>query len=257
MCQQIHNIDEAVAEIRKQVAFGADFIKLIASNDDVWQHKGEDLTVPWFDTRILKACVRTAHESGLKVTVHANGEETIRRVLLAGADGIEHGIYLTRSQAKEMKDRAVYLVPTLTGYRENADPKWGRGALWVERYAALWSKHQQSIVNALEEGVLVATGTDTLGEVADEIELLAGLGMSALESLKAATLHGAAVLQMKDEIGSIEAGKFADFVVLDRNPLEDIRGVRSVSQVVKGGRVYHVDELDKYVPQCGSFAPGW
>jgi imidazolonepropionase-like amidohydrolase len=239
------------------VAFGADFIKLIASNDDVWQHQGEDLTVPWFDTRILKACVSTAHECGLKVTVHANGEETIRRALLAHVDGIEHGIYLTRLQAKEMRERGVYLVPTLTGYRENADPKWGRGDLWVERYRALWARHRQSVVNALEAGVMVATGTDTLGEVADEMELLAGFGMSALESLKAATRNGAAVLQMADEIGSLEVGKFADFVVLDRNPLADIRGVRSIHQVVQGGRVYPLDELNKYVPQCGSFAPGW
>jgi imidazolonepropionase-like amidohydrolase len=257
MCQQVHTVDEAVAEIRRQVTFGADFIKLIASNEDVWQNKGTDLTVPWFDLKVLKACVETAHECGLKVTVHANGTETLKRVLQAGVDGIEHGIYLNRSQAKEMKERGVFLVPTMTGYRENADPKWGRGDLWTERYASLWSQHQISMVHALEEGVLIAAGTDTLGEVADEMELLTRLGMSSVDSLKAATLHGAKVLEMENEIGSLEPGKMADFVVLDRNPLEDIRGVRSICQVVKGGKVYRRDELDKFVPECKRFAPGW
>jgi imidazolonepropionase-like amidohydrolase len=257
MCQQVHTVDEAVAEIRRQVTFGADFIKLIASNDDVWQYKGDELAVPWFDLNILKACVKTAHECGLKVTVHANGTETLNRVLQAGVDGIEHGIYLNRSQAKEMKERGIFLVPTMTGYRENSDPKWGRGDLWTERYAALWLQHQRSMAHALEAGVFIATGTDTLGEVADEMELLTRLGMSSLDSLKAATLHGAKVLEMENEIGSLEPGKMADFVVLNRNPLEDIRGVRSICQVFKGGKVYQSDELDRFVPECKHFAPGW
>jgi len=78
-----------------------------------------------------------------------------------------------------------------------------------------------------------------------------------LDSLKAATLHGSKVLQMESEIGSLDPGKMADFVVLDRNPLEDIRAVRSICQVVRGGKVYPRDELDRYVPECASFAPGW
>ncbi len=257
MCQHVHSVDEAVAEVRRQVTLGADFIKLIASNDDVWQYKGEELVVPWFDLKVLKACVETAHESGLKVTVHANGTETINRVLQAGVDGIEHGIYLNRSQAKEMKERGIYLVPTMTGYRENADPKWGRGKLWTERYGVLWAQHQKSMVHALEEGVLLATGTDTLGEVADEMELFTRLGISSLDVVKTATLHGARVLQMEDEIGSLEVNKFADFVVLDGNPVEDIRVVRRIVQVFKGGKPYAREEIDRWVPDCEQFAAGW
>ncbi len=257
MCQQVHNMDEAVAEVRRQVTLGADFIKLIASNDDVWQYKGAELAVPWFDLKVLKACVETAHECGLTVTVHANGTEALNRVLRAGVDGVEHGIYLTRSQAREMKERGIYLVPTLTGYRENADPRWGRGPLWTERYASLWSQHQEGVAHAIEEGVLIATGTDTLGEVADEIELLKGLGLSPLDSLKAATSNGARVLEMENEIGSLEAGKRADLVILDRSPLEDIRAVRSISQVFKAGKPYRPEELDRFVPECDQFAPGW
>lgn len=257
MCQQVHGMDEAVAEVRRQVTLGADFIKLIASNDDVWQHKGAELAVPWFDPEVLRACVETAHECGLTVTAHANGTETLSRVLRAGVDGIEHGIYLTRSQAREMKERGIYLVPTLTGYRENADPKWGRGPLWTERYASLWSQHQKSVAHAFEEGVLIATGTDTLGEVADEVELLRGLGLSPLDSLKAATSNGARVLQMENEIGSLEPGKRADLVILDGDPLKDIRAVRSIYQVVKAGKSYRPEDLDRCVPECDQFAPGW
>ena len=95
---------------------------------------------------------------------------------------------------------------------------------------------------ALEYGVRIASGCDA-GPLKDtgllEIELLVQNGMTPIEAIKAATLHGAAVCEMQDKIGSIEVGKLADLLVLKKNPLENIHNIRTVRMVLKGGVVVH------------------
>jgi len=191
------------------------------------------------------------------VTAHVNGRSSIDLVLDAGIDCIEHGIYLTSEQARRAKQQGVHFVPTMTGYQENADPKWNRGAAWTQRYGVLWSHHQESVRNALEAGLLIATGTDTLGEVAAEVSLLAGLGMSHMECIRAATINGAIVSGSEAELGSLESGKLADFAVLDGNPLDDLLALRRVCSTVIGGKEFFAEQLDALIPESRFFAPGW
>lgn len=257
MCQQVHSLEEAVAEVRRQIMLGVDFIKLIASNEDVKRPKPDAISVPWLDLGTLRACVETAHGCGIPVAVHANGVETIERSILAGVDCIEHGIGLSREQAKEMKRRNVLYVPTMTGYYGHTCQEWGRGNAWRELFVHLWSYHPKSVANALEEGVTIATGTDVIGMMAEEMKLLCDIGMKNYDSLKASTVNGSKVMGMENEIGSIEPGKFADLVVLNKNLLEDIGAIAEIVFVMKGGKIYTLEEIAKFLPRCSQFAEGW
>jgi len=252
--QQIHSHDEAVAEVRRQISSGADFIKIIVSNEDVAGLKGDRISVPWFDGDTLKKCVEIAHQCGLPVAVHASGSEAIDMVIDARVNCIEHAICLTREQARKMKDRNIFYVPTMSGSCENTDPKWGRGSAWRERFVRLWSYHVESVSNAIKEGVVIATGTDTLGKVPDEMNHFTKAGMTNYDAVKAATFNGAKVMEMENHIGSLEAGKFADMVMLNGDPLVDLNALNCIEQVVKAGTPISMGELQKFMPYSPQFA---
>src|SRR5690606_22992673 len=90
-CRNARSTDEVMAYVRSQINQGADFIKIIASHDDLPFVKGPELCISWFSREGLAAAARLAHAAGIPITAHANGNEAIRRVIEAGFDHIEHG----------------------------------------------------------------------------------------------------------------------------------------------------------------------
>jgi len=256
-CTQVDNSDQLVKAIRQQINFGTDFIKIIASHDDLWHIESEQNTVPWFSQEDLNLAVKTAHDVGVKLSAHANGSECIRRVVNAGFDCIEHGIFMTEDTAKLMKEKQITLVPTLSGYKENSQSYWNRGENWTKRYGKFWDGHRKSIEYAVKCGVNIAAGTDTLGTMPEEITLLHNAGMTKFEALAAATINGAVLLDLDDKVGSLEAGKLADFIVLSRNPLEDLSALEDITYVVFNGSFYDIKALDNIVPRCSIYIQGW
>ena len=150
----------------------------------------------------------------------------------------------------------MFLVPTLSGYRQNSDSFWNRGENWTNRYAHLWEAHRESVRYAVKHRVDLAAGTDTLGGIVEEIELLNEAGLSSMEAIRAGTINGARLMDMDREIGSIEAGKLADFLILDEDPSEDVANLRSVRVTVKDGTEFAREELDKFIPESVHYAPG-
>ena len=144
----------------------------------------------------------------------------------------------------------------MSGYRQNADPFWKRGDNWTKRYAVLWEAHKEGIRHAVRHGVKLAAGTDTLGGMVEEVELLHEAGLSPMEALRAATINGAELMGMRDEIGSLEAGKYADFLVLDADPLEDLGHLRRIRLTVKDGIEYSPEELSKFIPDSPLYPQG-
>jgi imidazolonepropionase-like amidohydrolase len=91
----------------------------------------------------------------------------------------------------------------------------------------------------------------------EEITLLHNAGMTKFEALAAATINGAVLLDLDDKVGSLEAGKLADFIVLSRNPLEDLSALEDITYVVFNGSFYDIKALDNIVPRCSIYIQGW
>jgi imidazolonepropionase-like amidohydrolase len=250
---QVYSQDEALAETRKQIAQGADFIKVLVSHDDLPHIDSLEPCVPWFPGEALNEMAALAHAGNIRITAHANGQQSIDLVLGAGFDCIEHGIYLNRDQARKMADSSVYLCPTMTTYKQNADEVWQRGRHWHERYKVLHAAHLESVARAVDEGVPLVTGTDMLGELVEEMELLEKAGMARMSILMAATKTGAELLEMGDQAGDIAPGKMADIIVAAQNPLDDLGCLRKLEMVIKGGKLFKPETLESLIPESSLF----
>ncbi len=182
-----------------------------------------------------------AHALGRRVMCHAVGGPGLRRAIEAGVDSIEHGCYLDEDPEliPMMVERGIFFVPTLTVYeyhRESTAPHVR------ERARALRAHHLESVRHALAAGVKVVAGTDAGGHGhpnnALELEHLVAAGMSPMQALQAATSLAAECLALEAEIGTIEKGKWADLVVVDGDPLRDVRILQDparIKQVWKAG----------------------
>lgn len=222
--------------VRRTIKAGADWIKLISSNDPVHQeHEGEH-THPELNAEEFRVAVETAHNWGRKITAHAMGTRTIGWAIDAGIDSIEHGIYLDRPLAERMVREGVALIPTLSGYYETILDRWSRGPDWIARHKHLIEPHKWSVRIAIESGVQIGVGTDTVGDIVEEMQMLVECGMSSAQALTAATLTNAQILGLERDIGTVEQGKRADLVVVRGDPLVDLGSMRRVDWVFKAGK---------------------
>lgn len=220
----------AAAEMIKQ---GADWIKCMASIE--WElGQNEPMSALNLSCETMRSAFDIAHHHGKRCMAHALADEAIKAAVEAGADTVEHGIYLSEPTAEMMAEKGVFLVPTLSGYREHSND-WGRGNGTMIHGRLLAPFQIPAIRLARKMGIAIALGTDTLGNISDEIELLVEGGFSLQECLAILTKNGAELIGKQDEIGTISVGKFADLVVLNSSPLDSSQAFTDISFVVKSG----------------------
>jgi len=237
--------DEARKAAREQLRNGADLIKLMAtggvmSEKDLPTSRGMTIAE-------MEAAIEEAHNVGKKTLAHAQGANGIRNAILAGVDSIEHGFYLTDEIIDLMLERGVFLVPTLVAVHQilaNGE-KMGIPEYGVRKAREHAEAHKKSFQRALKAGVKIAMGTDAAtpfnyhGRNALELELMVEAGMTPAQALQAATRMGAELLGLADKIGTVEPGKLADLILVDGDPLADIRLLQDTERiklVIKGGR---------------------
>lgn len=234
--------DDCRRAVRETIRSGADVIKITATGG-VLSNTKAGLEQQFFDDEIA-AIVDTAAMMGRKVTAHAHGKGGIEAALRNGVHSIEHGTYLDDETIEIFRETGGTLVPTVlagvtvTGWTEQP---------WLpapsrEKAAIVGPLMLDMLRRAKDGGVNIAFGTDTgvskHGDNAQEFNLMVDAGFSPEEAIRAATVIAAEHVEMGDQIGTIEAGKFADMVVLADDPLEDVDALKSIQMVIKNGEEF-------------------
>jgi imidazolonepropionase-like amidohydrolase len=247
----VHEVDTPSAvrsAVRQEQKAGADLIKLLTS------HRTD---YPEFSKGEIDAGVDEAHRFGLKVAIHAANFVSVRMSAQAGVDTIEHGSFVDEQAADLMAEKDIIIVPTLWVKHDlakrleklKATPEkfpWGDekdlhiSATWFQRCVEQLPK---TIELVRSKGIRIAAGTDFVmadhpwALLPEEMEYLTKLGLSNMEAIESATRIGAEVLGKADEFGTVETGKLADLILVDRNPLQDITAMTDVSWVMKEGAI--------------------
>ncbi len=227
-------VDEMIREIRRQVKYGADWIKLYATG--TLRHVDPDTLEPLaqVDEDEVRAVVEEARRWRRDVAAHAYGGDGARAAVLGGVRSLEHGILLERDVLELMVERGTYFSPTLSNFtRTTALSSYPED--FAER---IETRHAEAFQTALSLGVKIAFGTDAgrvrHGTNAGEFELMVGLGMSPMHAIQSATSVAAELLRLEGEIGAVKPGLHADLIAVQGNPLDDIGLLKDVRFVMKG-----------------------
>ena len=246
-CWFLQNEAEGEAAVRRAVRrmhkAGADFIKVMATGGGT---RGTNPRAAQYELEELQAIVHDAHRLGLRVTAHAHGTEGIERCVGAGCDGIEHCTWLARDRpgtdfrpelVEQIRAQGIFVCRTIAGFErwplEELQAAGARHPAW-DGFATF-----RALVAA---GVPVIAGTDAgivdtnFVDLARTLETMVGLGgMTPAAVLQAATATAAQALALDDRVGTLEVGKRADCIVLEADPLADIRALRQVRAVIRDG----------------------
>ncbi len=231
--------------VRRTHKAGADFIKVMATGGGT---RGTNPRAAQFGPAELEAITHDAHRLGLRASAHAHGTEGIERCVAAGFDGIEHCTWLARdgngedyrpATVERIRNRRIFVCKTIAGFE-----RWP-----LEEIEAAGKRHPgwrkfATFRDMLAAGVTVIAGTDAgitdtnFVDLARTMETMVGLGgMSPAAVLQSASATAAKALALDGAIGTLEAGKRADCILLDDNPLEDVRALRSVRAVIRDGEM--------------------
>jgi imidazolonepropionase-like amidohydrolase len=227
-------LPEAVAA---QARFGDGWVKLVGD----WIDRSVGDLAPLWSDGVLKAAIDAAHEHGARVTAHVFGEDALPGLISAGIDCIEHGTGLTDDTIELMLAHGTALVPTLINI-ENF-PGIADAAVKYPTYAAhmrdLHANCRQRVGAAHDAGVPIYAGTDaggmiTHGRIADEVDALKGIGMSATEAL------GAASWVAREWLGrpGLSAGASADLVCYSADPRSGADVLNHPDVVILRGRAF-------------------
>jgi imidazolonepropionase-like amidohydrolase len=239
----INGPDDAYHAVRERYKEGSDLIKITATGGVLSQAK--DGANAQFTEEEVRAIVTAAKDYGFKVAAHAHGAEGIKRAIRGGVNSIEHGTFMDDEGMQLMKQYGTWLVPTIIAGKSTADSAKIPGYytdIVTPKALATGPQIQATFAKAYKAGVKIAFGTDAgvyqHGKNWMEFGYMIEAGMPAMQAIKAATISAAELLGEKDRLGSIEAGKLADIVAVDGDPLKDPLVFGKVVFVMKDGVVY-------------------
>ncbi len=239
----VNSVGDARKAVRQRYKDGADLIKITATGGVLSLAKNSHN--PQFSDEVLRAIVETANDYGFGVAAHAHGAEGMKRAIRAGVRSIEHGTFMDDEVIRLMKEHGTYYVPTLMA------GKWVEEKAKIDGFfpdvvrpkaAAVGPAIAATFAKAYREGVKIAFGTDTgvspHGDNAEEFVHMVAEGMPPMVAIQSATAVTAELLGISDKVGTLEAGKLADLIAVEGDPLDDVTLLQDVRFVMKEGVVY-------------------
>lgn len=239
--READGVDETRKAAREQLKKGSDLVKIMATGGVMTT--GVEPGSPQLSMEEMKAAVEEAHKAGKKTASHAQGTQGIKNAILAGIDSIEHGLILDEEAVDMMYENNTYLVPTLVAPYVIVEKGVEAGIKKdsYEKAVSTMESHIKSFKMSYEKGVKIAMGTDagtpfnTHDMAWMELKLMIEYGMKPMDAIVSSTRNSAELLDILDDYGTIEKGKFADFLILDENPLENIETLSKINTVYKKG----------------------
>jgi len=240
-------VNECVKAARYALREGADFIKVCTTGGMLSEKDKPENTQ--YTLEEIKAIVNVAKSAGTFVTAHCQGTVGMHNSIDGGIKTIDHAIYPDNEAIEKAKKKGVVFVTTLSIMKSINDGGVEAGyPIWaVDKSRKAWSMVVKNMAKLREEGATVASGTDffgskmtRMGTNALELELLVKYaGFSPMEAMVTATLNGAKACALETCTGSIEQGKLADIIIIDGDPLTDIRILQNTERirtVIKEGK---------------------
>jgi imidazolonepropionase-like amidohydrolase len=236
-----NSVSEMITEVRRQCKHGVDFIKMA---DSTW---GDFQTI---SKEELEAVVGEAHRRNARIAIHSRGSDSTRAAAEAGVDWIMHADLATKEDLEFVVEKGVRIMPTMTFLRHAVEVgrDFGRNDREVDQIRHNLEGSYSMLEHARALGVKVLCGTDSgnstvmpYGELhANEMEIMVKYGgYTPMEAIVANTKENAFAVGLEDDLGTIEAGKLADILILDKDPLADVSVLKKgshLSAVIKDGK---------------------
>jgi len=228
------------------VAGGADVLKMIASGAVL--AFGSLPGSPEMTPDEIAQVVEVGHKAGIKVTAHAHGAQSIKEAILAGVDSIEHASLIDDEGIRLAREYGVALSMDI--YNGDYINTVGKEENWPEEFLRknqeTTEEQRSGFTKAHQAGVRIVYGTDAgvypHGDNAKQFSYMVKNGMTPTEAIQAATIHAADVMGWSNQVGQIDSGFFADIVALRDSPIDDIKTLENIEVVIKGGRLFKLEE---------------
>jgi imidazolonepropionase-like amidohydrolase len=249
-------VEEVRKAVREQIRNGADVIKLGVTGAVLVEDSVPGAT--HFNADEIRVAVEEAAKFGKRVAAHAHGIDGIRKAVKAGVHTIEHGTFLYQDPKviEEMAKRGTFLIPTLKAGTDVIDGDQSNVPQWiVDKTVETQEAAERSLLLAYKAGVPIAMGSDAgtplnyHGENELEIYQMQRAGMQPMDALVSATSGAAKALGWEARLGSVEEGKAADLLVMDENPLDDLKKLgdkKLIRAVFQDGKLSAQQPSDAY-----------
>jgi imidazolonepropionase-like amidohydrolase len=250
LAPEYKHVEEGVADgptevrraVRRNIKYGADLIKYCGTGGVF--SKGTRVGAQQLTMEEVTALVDEAHMHGRKVAVHAHGADGIKVAIRAGVDTVEHASLIDDEGLQLAKKAGTWLSMDIynTEYTQSEGPKRGELEEFLRKDREIAEIQRENFRKAVKLGVRLIMGTDTgvhlHGDNPRQLAVMVRYGMTPMQAIQAATIHGAEALGLKGETGAIAAGHAADIIGVAGDPIADIRVLERVQFVMKGGEIY-------------------
>ena len=232
--------------VRRNVKYGVDLIKYCGTGGVF--SKGTRVGAQQYTAEEVAALIDEAHMHGRKVAVHAHGADGIKVAIRAGVDTVEHASLIDEEGLKLAKAAGTYLSMDIynTEYTQSEGPKRGELEEFLRKDREVAEIQRQNFAKAVKLGIKITMGTDTgvhrHEDSPKQLAIMVRYGMTPLQAIQAATINGADALGLKDEVGALIVGRYADIIAVEGDPLRNVSLLENVKFVMKAGEVFKAPE---------------